>query len=232
MGVREFIERAEALQGTDSDLLERMAGAATVRTYQRGESLWHAGDTPRNLTLIKSGLVKVVRPAARGRSAICGIFGPPDTVGDLAMLRGIPYPADAVVATDTATVINIPSALVMEMTQRNPNMAMSLACSIHTKLAQLHDKVDVLSAGSVESRMATLLLKLYDRFGDDFDDSTSCIPVSLSRRELAELVSTSFETAIRVMTRWERENVLETTEQGFTIRNLEALRAAAGNDGV
>ena len=230
MGLREFIERAEAFQGVEPELLERIAAAATTRTLHRGDSLWHAGEVPRSLTMIKSGLVKVVRPAARGRSAICGIFGPPDTVGELAMLRGVPYPADAVIATETATVINVPGPLVLEMTQKNPNLAVSLACSVHTKLTALHDKVDVLSAGSVESRMATLLLKLYERFGDDFDDGTSCIPVSLSRRELAELVSTSFETAIRVMTRWEREQVLETTPKGFTIRNLEALRAAAGGE--
>lgn len=231
MGVREFIERAQAFAGAEPQLLDRMATAATVRTLRRGEMLWRAGDPARSLTVIKSGLVKVVRPAARGRSAICGIFGPPDTVGDLAVLRGIPYPADAVVATESATVISIPGGFLSDATAHNANLAVSLACAMHTKLTALHDKVDVLSAGSVESRLATLLLKLYDRFGDDFDDGTSSIPVALSRRELAELVATSFETAIRVMTRWEREGVLDTTPTGFTVRKLDVLRASAGSDG-
>lgn len=231
MGVREFIERAQAFAGAEPQLLDRMAGAATVRTLRRGEMLWRAGDPARSLTVIKSGLIKVVRPAARGRSAICGIFGPPDTVGDLAVLRGIPYPADAVVATETATVITIPGGFLADATAQNANLAVSLACAMHTKLTALHDKVDVLSAGSVESRLATLLLKLYDRFGDDFDDGTSSIPVALSRRELAELVATSFETAIRVMTRWEREGVLDTTPTGFTVRKLDAIKACAGTDG-
>ncbi|MBK7584449.1 MAG: winged helix-turn-helix domain-containing protein [Myxococcales bacterium] len=64
--------------------------------------------------------------------------------------------------------------------------------------------------------------------GDDFDDDTSEIPVALSRRELSELVSTSFETAIRVMTRWERDGVLETTERGFVIRRMSMLAEVAG----
>jgi CRP-like cAMP-binding protein len=72
---------------------------------------------------------------------------------------------------------------------------------------------------------------LYDRFGDDFDDGTSSIPVALSRRELAELVATSFETAIRVMTRWERAGVLDTTPTGFTVRKLDVLKVCAGSDG-
>ena len=232
MGVREFIERAQALSGADSVLLDRMATSSTTRTLDRGELLWRAGDVAKSLTVIKSGLVKVVRPAARGRASICGIFGPPDTVGDLAVLRGIPYPADAVVATEHATVISIPSNLVTDPSGTGPQLAMSMACAMHTKLTALHDKVEVLSAGSVESRLATLLLKLYERFGDDFDDGSHSIPVALSRRELAELVATSFETAIRVMTRWEREGVLATTHHGFTLHKLEALRAAGGGDGL
>jgi len=232
MGVREFIERAKALSGADPELLDRMAAVATTRTVARGEQLWRAGDPAKSLTVIKSGLIKVVRPAARGRASICGIFGPPDTVGDLAVLRGIPYPADAVVATESATVICIPGTLLTDPSTQSTPLAMSMACAMHTKLTALHDKVEVLSAGSVESRLATLLIKLYDRFGDDFDDGSSSIPVALSRRELAELVATSFETAIRVMTRWEREGVLDTTPNGFTVHKLDALRAAAGGDGA
>ena len=106
---------------------------------------------------------------------------------------------------------------------------MSLACSLHNKLSALHVKIEVLSAGSVEARLATLLLKLYDQFGDDFEDGTSTIPVALSRRELSDLVSTSFETAIRVMTRWEREKVVDTEAQGFTVHDLAQLREVAGN---
>lgn len=230
MGLREFIERAQAFSGADAQLFDRLAQSANTRNYERGDAIWRAGDVARSLTLIKSGLVKVVRPTARGRTAICGIFGPPDSVGDVAVLRGVPYPADAIIATETASVITIPANLVIEASQRIPNMAVSLACAMHTKLTALHDKVDVLSAGSVEARLATLLLKLYDRFGDDFDDGTSSIPVALSRRELADLVSTSFETAIRVMTRWEREGILETTPHGFTVMKLQGLANAAGSD--
>jgi CRP-like cAMP-binding protein len=231
MGVREFIERTPALSSAATEVLDRMADTAATRSYKRGELLWQAGDPARNLTIIKAGLVKVVRPTSRGRAAICGLFGPPDTVGDLAVLRGVPYPADAIVATETATIISIPGRFLSEASEKNPGFAVSLACAMHTKLSALHDKVDVLSAGAVEARLALLLLKLYDKFGDDFDDGTSVIPVALSRRELAELVATSFETAIRVMTRWDREGVLETTPTGFFVKRIDALREATGGEG-
>ena len=91
-------------------------------------------------------------------------------------------------------------------------------------------KIDVLSAGSVEARLATLLVQLDERFGDEFEDGTTRVPVALSRQELADLVATSFETAIRSMTKWEREGIVETTNQGFSILNRAELRRAAGCD--
>ena len=206
-----------------------MAAYASTHSFRRGEYVWQAGDAARSFTVIRNGLVKLVRSGPRGRSAICGLFGPPETVGDVAVLKGLPYPSDAAVATEQAHVIRIPREVVLEGTRKSPQLGVSLACSLHNKLSALHVKIDVLSAGSVEARLATLLLKLYDQFGDDFEDGTSTIPVALSRRELSDLVSTSFETAIRVMTRWEREKVVDTEAHGFTVHDLSQLREVAGN---
>lgn len=229
MGLQQILERVPAFAGVEPQVLEKMASYATTRSFRRGEHLWQAGDDARTFTVIRNGLVKLVRPGPRGRSAICGLFGPPETVGDVAVLKGIPYPTSAVVATEQAHVIAIPRELVLEGTRRSPQLGVSIACALHNKLSALHVKIEVLSAGSVEARLATLLLKLYDQFGDDFEDGTSTIPVALSRRELSDLVSTSFETAIRVMTRWEREKVVDTEPTGFTVHNLAQLREVAGN---
>ena len=80
----------------------------------------------------------------------------------------------------------------------------------------------------MEARLATLLVQLDERFGDEFDDGTALVPVVLSRQELADLVATSFETAIRAMTKWEREGVVATTQSGFSIMDRTELRKIAG----
>ncbi|MCA9595445.1 MAG: Crp/Fnr family transcriptional regulator [Myxococcales bacterium] len=228
MGTLQILAKAPSLSGLEPQILTRMASLATTRTLSRGEFLWQAGDPARTMTILRAGLVKVVRPTPKGRSAICGIFGPPESVGDLALLKDVPYPAGAVVATETATIVQIPRPMVMEAMRQSPALAASIASGMWNKLVALHNKIDVLSAGSVEARLATLLLKLYDQFGDEYYSETSKIPVTLSRRDLAELVSTSFETAIRVMSRWATEGVLETNTDGFTIHRLDTLREIAG----
>lgn len=226
MSVLPILERTPALSGIEPQILQRMAATATMRTVRRGEYLWHAADLPKAFTVLRFGLVKIVRTTARGRSAICALFGPPSSIGDLAMLRGTPYGTDAIVATESVTIVSIPREVFLRATEESNKLGVSIACAFYGQLSALQDKIDVLSAGAVDARLATLLLKLYEQFGDDFDDGTSRIPVALSRRELADLVATSFETAIRVMTRWERQGVVATDADGFTVRNLAQLRAA------
>lgn len=223
-----ILERAPSLSKVERPIVERLAESATQRSYPRGEYLWHAGDRASSFAVIRAGLVKVVRVSAGGRTALLGLFGAPDSVGEIAVLKDIPYPADAIVISESAAIVEIPAATFLEALQQAPQLSISVAQGMHTKLATLRDKVDVLSAGSVDARLATLILKLYRQFGDDFDDGTSRIPVVLSRKELAELVSTSFETVIRTMTRWDRDGLLTTVPEGFVLRDVPALKAAAG----
>lgn len=227
MGFEQLLQRTPSLAGADAAVLSRLSALASLRNYERGAVLWRAGDEARNFNVVKAGLIKVVRIGAGGRRTTCGLFGPPESIGDVVLLKGKPYPAEATVATDTATMLTVPRAAMLACVESCPQLGVSIACAIHTKLCSLHDSIDVLSAGAVEARLATALLKLYDRFGDDFDDGTSSIPVSLARRELADLVSTAVETVIRIMTRWEREGVVSTVENGFIIQNHSALKSVA-----
>lgn len=230
MGLREVVSRTPALSGLSPEAVERLASVSHERCIERGGYLWHAGDQADALTIIRTGLVKVVKLSSQGRRSICGLFGAPDTVGDAALLRGIPYPADAVVATATGNFVEIPRDALLAAIEKEPHLGMSCAQAVQNKLTALLDKIDVLSAGAVEARLATLLLNLYERFGDDLEDDTRLIPVALTRQELADLVSTSFETAIRVMTRWEREGVVDTMPNGFVIKKTDHLDRILGRE--
>ncbi len=229
MGYEQMLQRTPSLAGADAAVLSRLAALVSTRNYERGALLWRAGDEARNFNVVKTGLIKVVREGKGGRRTTCGLFGPPESIGDVVLLRGVPYPADAIVATESATMLSVPRAALLASVESCPQLGVSIACAIHTKLSALHDSIDVLSAGAVEARLATALLKLYERFGDDFDDGTSSIPVTLARRELADLVSTAVETVIRIMTRWEREGVVATVESGFIVQNHAALTAMAAH---
>ncbi len=227
MATADLLSHTTLFLGMAREALDKLALQAGHVTYRRGDFLWRAGETPPVLAVVQKGLVKEVRHGSKNR-AICGLVGPTESIGDHAVVCGVPSPADAIAASESVSVITLPREEVRAAFARDPKLFLSLACAVEKNVEALLDKIDVLSAGSVEARLATLLLKLNGRFGDDYDDGTSEIPVALSRRDLAELVATSFETAIRVMSRWEREGLLETTRRGFTLRDVNRLASLSG----
>lgn len=232
MGVREILERTPVFSPVEAEVLGRLVQTAFLQNFSRGQYLWRAGDRPHGMTVVANGLVKVARPTPRGRLALCALFGAPGTVGDLALINEGRYPAHAVAATQSVGVIILPRGPILEALKQSRHFALSLARNLEEKVSVLHEKIDVLSAGSVEVRLATILLKLYARYGDDFDDGTLRVGVSLSRQDLADLVATSFETVIRVMTRWERDGVVVTDSEGFTIQRPSVLRVISGCETV
>ncbi|HLV22286.1 MAG TPA: Crp/Fnr family transcriptional regulator [Polyangiaceae bacterium] len=231
MDTRKVLRRTAAFSHLEAPLLDRLAQAAVTRTLPRDRRVWCAGDQALGLTVLRSGLLKVLRPLTKGRHALLGLYGAPGTAGDLTVLRGAPYPTTAIVATPSATIIDIPRQAALAAIEHSPRFALDLIAAVEENISMLHDKIDVLSAGPVEARLATLLLKLYDRFGDDYDDGSSRVPIALTRQELADLIATSFETAIRWMTRWEREGLVSTDRGGFTVHDLASLQQIAGVTG-
>ncbi len=49
------------------------------------------------------------------------------------------------------------------------------------------------------------------------------IPTAFSRQELADLTGTTIETAIRIMSRWHKQQLVLTEKNGFIIANRETL---------
>ncbi len=229
MDARSVLQRSRPFRHAPERAVDDLARTATTLDLGRGATLWEAGDHPASFTIIHRGLIKVVRPLPSGRDAIVGLFGPLESVGDVAVVQGIPYPASAHVCGETARIVRIPRDEVLAHMHRHPGLAISINQSMADRVHALHAKVEILSAGGVEARLASLLLDLARRFGDDLEDDTILIPVALPRQDLADLVSTTFETTVRVMSRWHKRGVVETTNDGFVVRNRTHLETTASH---
>ena len=53
------------------------------------------------------------------------------------------------------------------------------------------------------------------------------IPLALSRQEIADMIGTTIETSIRIMSRWGKDDVVRTEKDGFVIADRAALETVA-----
>jgi len=199
------------------------AQAAIRRRFEHGEYIWHHGDPALALTIIVTGLVKICQPTREGESAIVAIFGPRESIGDIAVIGPGRYPADAIVVTREVEVLSIDKSPVLEAMQRDVTVAQAVNRSLVSHSQALRQKIRIMTAGPVERRLAALLAHLAERFGDEVEPGVWTIPVVLSRDELGRLIGATIETTIRVMSRWQKEGVVSTTSEGFTIHQPDKL---------
>jgi CRP/FNR family transcriptional regulator len=83
--------------------------------------------------------------------------------------------------------------------------------------------------GSVEIRIGRLFSTLAERVGQKTKDGIF-IPIALSRQDIADLVGTTVETAIRILSRWQKEGIVETDKKGFRISDLSLLGSPLEED--
>ena len=214
----------------DPALFKASVDGAVRVTLARGEAAWRTGDAATCFTLICSGLVKIVRPTPDAGEAIVGLFGPRESIGDSAVLSRGTYPADAVTSSERAEICRVDAAPVLAAMGQRPEVARSLNQALLEHTHALQEKIRIMSAGSVTRRLATLLLHLADRFGDELADGATLIPVDLSRAELASLIGARPETTIRTLSRWRKAGDVVPAAEGFLVPDRARLEREATGD--
>lgn len=192
-----------------------------MRGYDKGDVIFREGDPADRIYFIYAGRVKVTKSAGN-RDIILEILGPGEAVGAVAAFERRPFPASAF-AIEPSGLVSIPEREFFQLLESRPQITRHMLSGLTMRLIMLNKRLADMT-GSAESRAARLFLTLADRMGNQSDGGVF-LPLTLTRQELADMLGTTLETAIRLMSRWQKEEIVITEKDGFLIRNADALRA-------
>lgn len=204
-----------ALEGVSVSGREALARIAVPRKFAAEEEILSQGDETSSFFVLVSGRAKMARYLASGRTVILSLFGPSDLFGAVAALGGQMCDA-AVIAIEPTVCLEVRRDDLFELFGRSPQLISDLLPVLTRQLVECKNCIVELSCYRVEFRLAQVFLKLADSLGEPRGGGTF-IPISLSRQEVADLVGTTIETCIRVMSRWNKEGVLVTHDDGFLL---------------
>ena len=193
-----------------------------MRGYDKGDVIFREGDPADRIYFIYAGRVKVTKSAGN-RDIILEILGPGEAVGAVAAFERRPFPASAF-AIEPSGLVSIPEREFFQLLESRPEMTRRMLSGLTMRLIMLNKRLADMT-GSAEARAARLFLTLSDRMGKPTPEGVF-LPLTLTRQELADLLGTTLETAIRLMSRWQKEEIVLTEKEGFLIRNPDALREA------
>lgn len=209
-----------SLRGPDRAAIEPMC---RIRGYDKNATIFDEGEVADRIHFVVSGRVKIVK-AAGTRDMILELLGPGEPVGAVAAFERRPYPASAI-TLEPSSILSLPEHEFFQLLESRPDMTRRLLAGLTMRLMMLNKRLADMT-GSVESRAARLFLTLAEK-GGVARDAHTFIPLALSRQEIADLLGTTIESAIRLMSRWQKEGLVLTEKDGFLISSPEALRAAA-----
>jgi CRP-like cAMP-binding protein len=223
--IDEILRRSPIFRRLSPDDRQRLAAVAHSRDFEKGAPLFAEGDPSDALYTVVTGRVKVYKMTTRGTDVILDIFGPGDPVGAVAAYESRPYPASAV-AIEPTTCLAVPRQAFFSLLETHPTMVRGLLVGLTHRLMELTTRLTELTGGRVEARLARFLLKLADDIGQRRPDGVF-IPLALSRQEIADMIGTTIETSIRIMSRWGKDDVVRTEKDGFLVVDRSALESAA-----
>jgi CRP-like cAMP-binding protein len=223
----DLLRRLSFFKRLSPELRARVAAVAHVKSHERGELIFAEGDPSDAFMAIVSGRVKVFKSTPAGKEIILEIFGAGDPLGAVAVYEGAPFMASAL-ALEPAEVLSIETRAFFRLLEDDPAFVRGLLSGLTLRLAELTRRLAEMSGARVEARFARLFLKLCDKIGRD-ERGGVFLPMPLARQELADLTGTTIETAIRVMSRWQKDEVVLTEKDGFVVVDRAALEAAAAS---
>lgn len=160
------------------------------------ERIFSEGEAVTGIYFIENGKVKILSRFNNKEEKIIRISGDGMIVGH----RGINakrYPISAVALTSTNLVF-IPIDIFVKLIKANPEMAVYLINFMSDELRESEERMKNLLIYDPKVRIAVILVKLIDSFGYN-PIAKSKLAFTLSRRDIANMAGTTYETVIRTL---------------------------------
>lgn len=218
---KEFLRRTPIFAALSDAELGELAALAVERRLRRNTVVFHENDPASAFYMVKSGKVKIYKVSRDGREQVLAILGDGQIFGDVPTFDGGPYPATAATMEDSQIYL-IRRDDLLEVVRRHPEIAIQIIAVLGQRLRQALELVRDLSFKQVPHRLAGLLLKLAEQYGEEKDGGV-LINISLSRQELADIVGTSRETVTRELKKMERSGLVGIERRQITILDREEL---------
>jgi len=196
------------------------------RAYERDEYLFFEGDPADWLLVVGRGRVKMVKQSESGRETILATFGPGQVVGEVGVLVGDAYPATAQ-AMEPTVALALNRADYVSLVRRYPDVAWAVICELGRRLQHAHETIRSLAVEKVERRVARVLLRLATTAGERAEGGAVRLTVALSRQDVADMAGTVLETAIRTMSKFQKQGLVDTQEGRIILLRPHELVAIA-----
>ena len=215
VGLDELISDA----GGDQEL-KRLLESREVRSYKKKSEIFREGDYPLYLFCIIKGKIKTFKTNDDGKDLIINIYDKNDYLGYVDLLQENNY-TESAAAMEDCEICLIPKNEFYILVHKNRHVAQKFIQLLSNNVKTNEEQLLKLAYNSVRKRISEALIKFHNHL---VKEGTASHNMKISREDLSNVAGTSLETAIRTLSDFKDEKLIEIESGKITILNLEKLK--------
>ncbi len=200
--------------------LHALAHRVAKQHVHEGEILFNEGDPCQGFFVVESGEMKIFKTSASGREQVLTIDRAGNSIAEIPVFDGGPYPASAVATVDSVLLFLSKRefrALILE----HPEVALKVLKNVGGRLRRLVALIEELSFTTVRSRLAMMIVRLAQTAGEHTQRGTE---VTLpSNQEIAATIGTVRELVSRNLGRLQVEGLIRLDGKLCIVPDVEEL---------
>jgi CRP/FNR family transcriptional regulator len=195
--------------------------------YPAGATIFSEGEPVTGVYEIYSGKIKVVSNYGKGKERLIYFAKREQMLGYHGLGGNMIYPVSAI-TLEESQVTFIPIDIFYKAVKANPDMALFLVKFFADQLKQSESRMKMSQVMTAKEKVATALCTIVGSFGFKPQDPT-LLSFTPTRKDIANLAGTTYETVIRVLSEFEKSKVIVLEGKAIRVLNLPFLKST-GSD--
>jgi len=222
IGIINTLRSCQLFTGLPQTDLQNIADLTSIISLEKGEYLFHEGDSASGFYVVQSGAINVHRVSAAGKEQIIHVFRTGESFAEVALASETGYPADAR-ALEPSQLLFVRKEGILMLLKKQPELALRMLGSMSSHLRVLVGQLEDLTLKDVETRLANWLVKRCPR---PRGNKPVRIDLPMTKRVLAAELGTVSETLSRTLAKFRDQQLIRVEGKKLTVLspgNLEIL---------
>jgi len=189
-------------------------------TYKKNQKLYIEGEKPTHLFTLLEGKIKIFRDGVGGRQQIIRLANINQPLGHVSYFAQAMHQTSASALEPSKCYIT-PIHVIQQIIESNNGLAMRFIHLIAKNLANADKRILTLTQKHIRGRLADSILLLGKAYGYESDQKT--LMCQLSREDLACLSNMTTSNAIRTLSNFISEGILQVDGRVITILDQDTL---------
>jgi CRP/FNR family transcriptional regulator, cyclic AMP receptor protein len=217
------LEKAPLLSSLSAVELQLLAARSARKFFSTSQLLFSEGDPCNGLHIIARGKVRIFKTSIGGREQVLALNNPGETVAELPVFDGGPYPASAM-AVEDCEIAFISRRDFQAFCIEHPQVALKVLAVVGSRLRRLVGIIEELSFTTIRQRLISVLVKLAQTEGKPSERGIEFL-LPATHQELANHLGTVRELISRNLMRLQAEGLIEVDARQIVVKDLKELSA-------